>query len=109
DPEVQARQLEEVSAAIGEAIEEVRRMAKGLRPPSLDMLGLNAAMEAYARPLAEAAGIALEFQSRGIGRSIGPEIELTLYRILQEALSNVVRHSGATRVRVSLRRAADAV
>lgn len=109
DADLRATQLDQVGADVGEAIEEVRRMAKGLRPPSLDMLGLGAAIEAYARPFADAAGIELEYQSRGIGSSLAPEVELALYRILQESLSNVVRHSGASRVKVSLRRAADAV
>lgn len=105
DAEVRDAQLEQVSREIGEAIEEVRRMAKGLRPPALDMLGLAPAVDSYARSLAEAADLALDMRVDLVDGALTPEAELALYRILQEALSNVVRHSGGSRVRIGLQRA----
>jgi len=102
DAEVRDAQLEQVSREIGEAIEEVRRMAKGLRPPALDMLGLAPAVDSYVRSLAEAADLALDLRLDLVDGVLTPEAELALYRILQEALSNVIRHSGGSRVRVRL-------
>lgn len=102
DPDLRDSQLEQIGADLGEAIEEVRRMAKGLRPPSLDMLGLSTAIDAYARPLAQAAGIDVELRTAPVSGLLGRDAELAVYRIVQEALSNVVRHSGASRVAVAL-------
>jgi two-component system sensor histidine kinase UhpB len=104
DPDLREGQLNGVSAEIGEAIEEVRRMARGLRPPSLDMLGLATAIESYARPVAEAAGLEIEFQLPAVAGVVAPDAELALYRIMQEALSNVVHHAGAGRVQIRLRK-----
>lgn len=106
EPTVREDHLEAVSAAIGEATEEVRRIARGLRPPALDMLGLAPAIESHARNLAEVTGIAVDIDLAPVGNLITPEAELALYRVLQEALSNVVRHADAGRVRVRLKRRA---
>lgn len=104
DPDAREIQLDQIAADVGEAIEEVRRMARGLRPPSLDMLGLQVAIDSYARPLAEAAGLEIETRLASTTGLLGTDAELALYRILQEALSNVVRHSGASQVIIELRR-----
>lgn len=102
-------QLEEIAEEIGAAIEEVRRMARGLRPPALDMLGLAPAIESHARTLAAAGGLHLDLTLEDEGRALSPEAELAVYRIVQEALSNVVRHANASAVYVALRRTDDAV
>lgn len=98
--------LDEVSAAIGAATEEVRSIARGLRPPALDMLGLAPAIESYARGIAETTGLNVDIDLDAVGGLLSPEAELALYRVLQEALSNVVRHAGAANVRVRLRKRA---
>jgi two-component system sensor histidine kinase UhpB len=105
DAEVRDVQLEQISREIGEAIEEVRRMAKGLRPPALDMLGLAPAVDSYARSLAAAADLEVDLRVDLVDGALSPDAELALYRILQEALSNVVRHSGGSCVRIRLQRA----
>jgi two-component system, NarL family, sensor histidine kinase UhpB len=104
DADVRSAQLEQVSREIGEAIEEVRRMSKGLRPPTLDVLGLAPAIDAYARSVTEAAGLELDLRTELVAGVLTTEAELALYRILQEALSNVVRHAGASVVRIRLER-----
>jgi two-component system sensor histidine kinase UhpB len=105
DADLREQQLDQISAEIGEAIEELRRIARGLRPPSLDMLGLGTAVDSYARSLADAAGLELDLRIGAVAGLLSPEAELALYRVMQESLSNVVRHSGAGTVRISLRRA----
>ncbi|MGH7445269.1 MAG: sensor histidine kinase [Longimicrobiales bacterium] len=101
--------LEEISEEIGAAMDEVRRMARGLRPPALDMLGLAPAIESHARTMADAGALRLELALEGDARALTPEAELAVYRIVQEALSNVVRHAGAQTVYVALKRSGDVV
>jgi len=107
DPALQQAALAEVSGGIGDAILELRRMARGLRPPALEMLGLGAAVESYVRSVAEAAGIDAACHAENVAGMLPRESELALYRIVQEALSNVLRHSGASKVSVVLRRSDD--
>ncbi|HEU5208660.1 MAG TPA: sensor histidine kinase [Longimicrobiales bacterium] len=104
DPAKQSALLEDISEEISSAIEEVRRMARGLRPPALDMLGLAPAIESRARAIAEAGGMRLELAVEDQERLLPPEVELAVYRIVQESLSNVVRHAGAETVFVGLAR-----
>jgi anti-sigma regulatory factor (Ser/Thr protein kinase) len=73
-----------------------------LRPEALDGLGLVSALTALSEPLAEQAGVRIE---RRLARELPPlsrEQELVIYRVTQEALTNVVRHAGARRVELSL-------
>jgi two-component system sensor histidine kinase UhpB len=97
--------LETLRAEIGEALEGVRRYARGLRPPALDELGLVPAIESHVRSLSEATGLAIDAAADPeVDGLLPPEGELAVYRIVQEALSNVVRHSGARRVAVRVGR-----
>jgi len=94
--------LEDLRAELVEAIERVRRYARGLRPPALEELGLEPALESHVRNLAESVGLNIRMESKPMGDLLTPETELVLYRIAQEALSNAVRHSGAEQVAVRL-------
>jgi two-component system sensor histidine kinase UhpB len=109
DPAAVDALLEEMRREIGESLEGIRRFARGLRPPALDELGLAAAVESHARGLAESVGVPVRVEADALDGVLSPEAELALYRIVQEALSNVVRHSGATRAAVRLARAPGAV
>ncbi|HEX7117934.1 MAG TPA: ATP-binding protein [Longimicrobiales bacterium] len=95
--------LEEVREELASTLEGIRRYARGLRPPALDELGLVPAIQAYARTLAEGTGLAISVDAERGGGRLTPEAELALYRMVQEALSNVVRHAEATRARVHFR------
>ncbi|MER3406009.1 MAG: hypothetical protein C4289_13300 [Chloroflexota bacterium] len=66
------------------------------------MLGLDAALEAHARSLQEASGLRIEVESTHVAGLLAPEAELALYRMVQEALTNVAKHAQATRVTISL-------
>jgi two-component system, NarL family, sensor histidine kinase UhpB len=109
DTGAQAQLLERISADLGEATEELRRIAQGLRPPALDMLGLAPAIESYARGIGETTGLAVQAELLPVEGLLTPEAELALYRIVQEALSNVARHAQAGTVRVRLSRGDRAV
>lgn len=100
--EARAETLERIGADIGAATEEIRRIAQGLRPPALDMLGLSPAIQSYARSVAETSGLTIQTDIAATDGMLSPEAELALYRIVQEALSNVARHSQARSARVDL-------
>jgi signal transduction histidine kinase len=87
-----------------EALEGVRRLALELRPPALDDLGLDAALGELAQRFGEQLGIAIDYQARGPKERLPASIELILYRVAQEALTNIAKHARATCVTVDLDR-----
>lgn len=89
------RTLAELEALSEDTIQGLRRMTRALRPIYLEDLGLVTALEMLARETAQNQGFDVEFQLEGEQQRLAPEIELALYRIAQEALSNVVRHARA--------------
>ncbi len=107
DAEAKEAVLEEVRRELAEAADGLRRYAQGLRPPALDELGLGAAIESHVRHVSESALVRVEVRTDGVGRLESPEAELALYRIVQEAITNALRHSRATRIRVAVKRDGD--
>jgi two-component system sensor histidine kinase UhpB len=98
--------LDRARVEVSEAAERVRRFASALNPPALADLGLGPAVESYARGFA-ATGLEIEVR-HDVPRDVpGPDEALALYRIVQDALSNVVRHSGARTARVEISRQGD--
>ena len=94
--------LERLGADISAVTEEIRHIAQNLRPPALDMLGLAPAIESYARTLAETSDLTIHTDISPIEGLLTPDAELALYRIMQEALSNVARHAGARTAHIRL-------
>jgi len=88
--------LEEFQDLIDEILQGVRRFSRDLRPSVLDDLGLLPALEWLMLSLREESGIKAELRVYGDRRRLPPEAELALFRIVQEALSNVRRHSQAS-------------
>ncbi len=109
DPEVRSTLLKEAAEEASFAMDEVYRVVQALRPPALEMLGLKGAVEAHARSVAEKAGIDILVESDDVRGALDAQAEIAVYRILQEALSNVVRHARATRAVIHLHRSADGV
>jgi two-component system, NarL family, sensor histidine kinase UhpB len=79
-----------------------RRLVRRLRPEVLEMLGLHGAVEEMLRHYDSGSGISFSFHSEGDFSQLGNELAISAYRIVQEALSNVMKHSGATSAQVSL-------
>jgi signal transduction histidine kinase/ligand-binding sensor domain-containing protein len=102
-PSPVADHLRQISDSASEAIEEVRATAFALRPYELDRLGLSKATESMIEKVAASSGIKFSSDLDDVGGRFPPEIEISLYRILQEAINNAVRHSGATSVIVEIK------
>ncbi len=85
------------------AITEVRRISRDLRPGVLDDLGLGPALKALVKDFGERTGIATEFETVVFRNRLSSDAKIALYRIAQEALTNIERHAGATRVTVEVR------
>ena len=107
DPQAVSALLDDMRSEIGHALEGVRRFARGLRPPALDELGLIPAIESHVRSIRAITEIDLSLDAEEPVEGLPVEAELAVYRIVQEALSNVVRHSGATRAAVRVAREPD--
>jgi PAS domain S-box-containing protein len=99
--------LRELTDMIGR---EVHHLAVELRPTALDDLGLQTALATYAEAWSERSGVEVDFQAVGLDTGRLPEpVETALYRVVQEALTNVLRHAKARRVSLVLQRFPDQV
>jgi len=102
-------QLDAISRLAGRAIEEIREIAYDLRPYQLDRLGLTRALEAVVRRVTPSCPIQFEVAIDDVNGLFAPVAEINLFRILQEAVNNVVKHSRATRAEVRVARGAQSV
>jgi len=94
--------LEELRQQTSNIMQGVRRLSQDLRPAALDRLGLLPALEWLASDVAEYSGIAIKVNVLGTKRHLHEEVQLVLFRIAQEALRNVWRHSQATEAEIAL-------
>jgi two-component system sensor histidine kinase UhpB len=102
-------EVAETKQAVRGALEEVRRIARELRPEMLEQLGLVSALTELSRRFADQTGIEVRKSfAEGLPR-LSDASELAVYRVAQESLTNVARHAGASAVEVSLRPGADSV
>ena len=90
-------------------IDEVRRIALALRPSMLDDLGLVPALEWQAREIGHKTGLSVQIVAEESAGELPEAHRTCIYRIAQEALQNIARHAGASRVRIGLRKAAGTV
>jgi signal transduction histidine kinase/ligand-binding sensor domain-containing protein len=96
-------QMEEIAEAAVESLTEVREIAANLRPFQIDRLGLTKAIQSLVR---KASSPSLEIDSRidDIDEVLLPEMQINLYRILQESLNNIIKHSNATQAAITIER-----
>ncbi len=99
-----AARMEDFSTQAKRLSSEVHRLSHELHPAKLDQLGLVAALRGFCREFAFAHEMAIDFAECGVPLRLPDDVALCLYRITQEALHNVVKHSGATAAKVSLAR-----
>jgi two-component system, NarL family, sensor histidine kinase DevS len=112
-PEAMARAITQATDELGGEIDKLRALITELRPAALDELGLMAAIEALTERSAVTAGLDIKTEfaiPETWGRErLDPELESTLYRLVQEALTNVVKHARAERVDLKVSMDGDAV
>jgi len=102
---IEVRQrLDSITDLAHQTLNEVHNMAIRLRPSVLDDLGLSAALRSYAKEFSQNTGIKVDLQLLAMSMRLPPEMETVLYRVIQEALTNVARHAEAENCRVTLRR-----
>jgi signal transduction histidine kinase len=103
--EAQSHQrLDEITSLASQAIEEVRRITHSLRPYQLDRLGLSEAIRAAINGVSENSGIVFASDVEMIDKLFDEEAEIHIYRIVQESLNNIVKHSGASEATVVIKR-----
>ena len=96
------RRTRELWAHAHEIVSDVQRFSYRLHPSNLDTLGLVAAVKSLCREVSERQVLDVEFFHRGMPGAIHKDVELCLFRIVQEALSNAIKHSGAQWAKVEL-------
>jgi len=99
-----AAQIEELQAHAALIDEEVDRLAIELRPVALDDLGLDAALRRQVDEWAKDVGIPADIHTRGVDRRLPEPVETTVYRVVQEALTNVRKHARASRASIVVER-----
>jgi signal transduction histidine kinase len=96
-------ELREVQQLAQSTLNNVRSLSQALHPAILDEAGLESALEWYIPTLEKQVGMAISYERSGSGPPVNGATGIHVYRVLQEALNNVVRHSGATRAWVRLK------
>jgi signal transduction histidine kinase len=102
DPRRALQQLSLIRELIGKTAAQMYELILALRPSVLDDLGLAAALRSHAERTLQGSGISFTLDASGLPGRLPASIETALYRIFQEALTNVVRHSGASQVSITL-------
>lgn len=102
DPEKWYDEISDLTNLLSEQIQDIRRILYDLRPLILDNYGLIPAVESYVHNLQEKHNLPVEIVTSGKDKRLESKTEVTLFRILQEALANVIKHAHATQVKVKL-------
>ncbi|MBN1312740.1 MAG: PAS domain S-box protein [Anaerolineae bacterium] len=102
-PEAEAArdQLKTLGGLVEESLQTVRSLSHQLRPPLLDEMGWQPALEWLCEGFSKRTQMPIQYQHQGMKKRLDPDIELAVYRVVQEALTNVLRHANASQVEVS--------
>ena len=102
DDEARAERMNILRTGLEDTSEGIRRIARGLRPPELEDAGLAAALAAHARQLRDVSSLEVQIDAEPVDDLLTPDSLLVLYRIVQEALTNVANHAGVDIARVTI-------
>jgi signal transduction histidine kinase len=97
-----AKRIEEAMTQVSELANDVQALSHRLHSSKLDYLGLGAAAASFCREVCNRQRVEIDFQSHGVPQKLPHEISLCLYRVLQEALQNAIKHSDSRKLKVSL-------
>lgn len=95
--------MRDMTDSIQTMAQQIRGLSHELRPPMLDVLGLLPALKAHFTGVQKRAGISIHLETEHCDKKLPPEVEINLFRIIQEALHNVVKHACSSRVDISLK------
>ena len=98
-----AERLDETAAILDQLLGQVRQISLDLRPPMLDDLGLVPALRSFVDEQGRRASVAVRFSAEQVPEKLDAEIQITCFRIAQEAITNAVRHAKATQLEIALR------
>jgi two-component system sensor histidine kinase UhpB len=98
EPSQAAKIIPEAQEVTRDLLTQLRNLSHNLRPSMLDELGLLPSLSAHCKQFSQLMGIAVDFAHERVPEDLSPEISTAAYRIVQEALTNVARHAGVTRV-----------
>jgi PAS domain S-box-containing protein len=102
-------ECDKILTYIDRIIEDVRRLAHGLSPSQLDALGLCAALKALIRTFSEKTRIPIRFNIDALDKAFPSQAEIVLYRLFQEALTNIYKHARAKTIQIDVGRQGDAI
>ncbi|MBN1147376.1 MAG: sensor histidine kinase [Anaerolineales bacterium] len=102
NPQRAIRQAKQLETLAMNGLEELQRMVTGLHPPQLDDLGLTAALRWYANEIAQRYELPVNVSSKGNGLELSADARAVLFRIAQEAITNIVRHAAASQASIIL-------
>lgn len=102
DQETTREQLEEISAGASQAVEEVREISYNLRPYQLDRFGLSKSLQALSSQASKSSGIAFTADVGKIDNLFPREVESSIYRIVQEGVNNIIKHSHAQEATITV-------
>lgn len=97
-------ELEEISVAISSSLQDIRRISRNLRPTQLDRIGLTSSIDAMIRTVRETGDITINSALDDIDGLFSKEREIDIYRIIQEGLNNIIKHSTATQANITIQR-----
>lgn len=104
DPDLVRKEVSSLTQQLQRLSSDVHRISHELHPAKLNQLGLASALRGFCREISKTRGINVQFESRDVPRDLPGDVALCLYRIAQESLQNVAKHSGAGIVNVNLER-----
>jgi len=103
------RKIEEAGQQVSDVGNDVQALSHRLHSSKLEYLGLERAASGFCREFSDQQGVEIDFHSENVPHQLAPEISLSLFRVLQEALQNAAKHSGASHFQVSLKGQANEV
>ena len=101
--------LDSMTSQVKGLSSDVHRLSYQLHPAKLDQLGLVVAARTFCREVSAQSGIAVHFEQHDVPRDLNGDVALCLYRVIQEALQNSIRHNGGAPIQVSLAHAAEQI
>jgi signal transduction histidine kinase len=109
DPVAARQALESLRHATSEGVENIRRLIRDLRPSLLDDLGLVPAISWYVENYLAPAGVEAKLETSGKDERLSPSVKITLFRVVQEAITNIVKHAQAKTAHIYLQFAPSAI